>query len=56
MVQQQMCSLQAYGFPLYPSYTESERSMHYPNRTWKLTLPGEGELREHTLTQDRSYN
>ena len=49
MVQQQMGSLQAYGLPLYPSYTESEKEMHYPSRTWKLTLPGETEPRELAL-------
>ena len=50
MVHQQMSSLHAYDLPLYRAYTESEKSMHYPNRSWKLALPGESELRELSLT------
>jgi hypothetical protein len=48
MVQQQMQSLHAYGLPLYPSYSMVERRMHYPSRSWRITLP-DGEQRELSL-------
>ena len=49
MVKQQMESLQSYGLALYPPYLPSEKSMHYPNRTWRVALP---DADEQELTLD----
>ncbi len=40
MVQQQMASLEAYGLPLYPRYSDMERQLLYPRRSWTVVIPG----------------
>jgi hypothetical protein len=40
VVHRHMHSLQAYGMPLYPAYTPSERAMHAPGTRWYVLRPG----------------
>ena len=36
-----MKSLEEYGFPLYPAYTDVEREFHTPRRQWSVLVPGQ---------------
>lgn len=40
IVHKYMKSLKEYGFPLYPQYSDDERNMYQPSKSWTLLKPG----------------
>jgi hypothetical protein len=39
IVARYMSNLEDYGLPMYPAYTEAEKTMHYPHQHWALRPP-----------------